>query len=256
MAQKDLADTPQQQFGAFRRKSLAPALPVDQAEPSAATDVEQSMPDDLVEIGSIGEAYGVKGWVRIFAHAGPGQGSDTLLGAKTWWLENRPQGAGSADKPGVKRAVRVLQSRLHSGTVVAQLEGITDRDIAQAMRGQRVSVSRASFPALTGDEYYWVDLQGLDAFNLAGQALGVVADLIDNGVHSVLRIEFNNEVNATAAAGSRGKRVSAVGERMIPFVEAYVKSVDLAARKIVIDWDPSWDLDAAEPAASDADPES
>lgn len=233
MAQKDPADTPQQQFGAFRRKSLAPQAD-DAARPAAGAAAElPPKPDDLIEIGAIGEAYGIKGWVRIFAHAGPAQGSDTLLGAKVWWLENKAR----PGEPAVMRAVRVLQSRLHSGTVVAQLEGITDRDIAQAMRGQRVSVSRSAFPALSGDEYYWVDLQGLDAFNLQGQALGVVADLIDNGVHSVLRIEFATR-----------------GERMIPFVDAYVKSVDLAARKIVVDWDPAWDSDTPDGAAErDAD---
>ena len=234
MAQKDTADTPKQEFGAFRRKSVAPSLPADAAALAVAPNPASlpEMPDDLVEIGAIGEAYGIKGWVRIFAHAGPGQGSDTLLAAKIWWLESK---ARPGHEAGI-RPVRVLQSRLHSGTVVAQLEGITDRDIAKAMRGQRVSISRSSFPALTGDEYYWVDLQGLDVLNEKGEALGIVADLIDNGVHSVLRVEF-------ASRNRRGE--PAPGERMIPFVDAYVKSVDLAARKVVVDWDPTWDLEAA-----------
>lgn len=236
MAQKDTADTPKQEFGAFRRKSVAPAMPADAAVIAPNPVSLPDMPDDLVEIGAIGEAYGIKGWVRIFAHAGPGQGSDTLLAAKIWWLESQA-------RPGVQagiRPVRVLQSRLHSGTVVAHLEGIDDRDVAQAMRGQRVSISRASFPALTGEEYYWVDLQGLDVFNEKGETLGVVADLIDNGVHSVLRVEF-------ASRNRRGEPAS--GERMIPFVDAYVKTVDLAARKVVVDWDPAWDLEAAGDAA-------
>jgi 16S rRNA processing protein RimM len=242
MAQKDTADTPKQDFGAFRRKSVAPSLPVDAAAVALAPNPASlpDMPDDLVEIGAIGEAYGIKGWVRIFAHAGPGQGYESLLAAKIWWLEG-PRG--TPGKPGAQagiRAVRVVQSRLHSGTVVAQLEGITDRDIAQAMRGQRVSISRASFPALTGDEYYWVDLQGLDVLNEKGEALGVVADLIDNGVHSVLRVEF---------ASSNRKGEPATGERMIPFVDAYVKSVDLATRKVVVEWDPAWDLETASDAA-------
>jgi len=242
MAQKGTADTSKQEFGAFRRKSVAPSQPVDAAARAVAPNPVNlpEMPDDLVEIGAIGEAYGIKGWVRIFAHAGPGQGYDTLLAAKIWWLDSK---ARPGQEAGI-RPVRVLQSRLHSGTVVAQLEGITDRDIAQAMRGQRVSISRALFPALTGEEYYWVDLQGLDVLNEKAEALGVVADLIDNGVHSVLRVEF-------ASHNRRGE--PATGERMIPFVDAYVKSVDLAARKVVVDWDPSWDVDEAAGDTADGD---
>jgi 16S rRNA processing protein RimM len=240
MAQKDPVEPPKQDFGAFRRKSVAPSQPVDADIVASAPNPVSlpDQPDDLVEIGAIGEAYGIKGWVRIFAHAGPGQGYESLLAAKIWWLEGK-LGSPGAQQAGI-RPVRVLQSRLHSGTVVAQLEGITDRDIAQAMRGQRVSISRALFPALTGDEFYWVDLQGLDVLNEAGAALGVVADLIDNGVHSVLRVEF---------ASSNRKGEPTTGERMIPFVDAYVKSVDLATRKVVVEWDPAWDLETASDAA-------
>src|ERR1700688_5058029 len=68
-------------LGAFRRKAVNPPAAV---EP-ASVQVPLEAPDDLVEIGSIGEAYGVKGWVRVFAHAQPGQGGDALLAAKVWW---------------------------------------------------------------------------------------------------------------------------------------------------------------------------
>ena len=223
------AASPDTTFGAFRRKAVNPPAAV---EP-ASVQVPLAAPDDLVEIGSIGEAYGVKGWVRVFAHAQPGQGGDALLAAKVWWLVN---GHGAQAET---RAYRILQSRLHSGTVVAQLEGIDGRDIAQAMRGQRVRVPRSSFPALTNGEYYWVDLQGLDVVNPAGQPLGKIADLIDNGAHTVLRVEF-------ATVNRQGE--AAKGERMIPFVDAYVHLVDLAARQVVADWDPAWDLDTGEAA--------
>jgi len=233
MAQKDTVETAQPQFGAFRRKTPVSAPVADRAPAPAASTESGAAPEDLIEIGTVGDAYGVKGWVKIFAHAGPGKGGDALLGARTWWLEGRV--------PGVKQARAVLQSRRHVATVVAQLEGVADRDEALALRGQRVFVPRAVFPTLSADEYYWVDLQGLDAFDEQGRPLGVVADLIDNGAHAVLRLEFERTGGA--------KR----GERMIPFVDAYVRSVDLPARRIVLDWDPSWDLDADEAAPADAD---
>jgi len=89
-------------------------------------------------------------------------------------------------------------------------------------------VLRSDFPKLTGDdEFYWVDLIGLDVVNDADVALGQVAGMIDNGAHSIMRVEFPT----TGKDGS-----PATGERLIPFVGVFVKSVDQAARRIVVDW--------------------
>jgi 16S rRNA processing protein RimM len=54
--------------------------------------------------------------------------------------------------------------------------------------------------------------------NRQGESLGEVTDLLDTGAHAVLRLR-------------RGE-----AEVLIPFVDAYVDSVDLAARTIVVDW--------------------
>jgi 16S rRNA processing protein RimM len=99
------------------------------------------------------------------------------------------------------------------------------------MRGHRVYVRRSDFPALGTDEFYWVDLLGLDVVNEAGVELGKVADLIDNGAQSVLRIEY-------PATSKDGKPVT--GERLIPFVGVFIKTVDQAAKKIVVDWEADY----------------
>ncbi|MGI9132879.1 MAG: PRC-barrel domain-containing protein, partial [Rhodoferax sp.] len=69
---------------------------------------------------------------------------------------------------------------------------------------------------------YWVDLIGLDAQNRQGENLGVVRELLATGAQTVLVLEYRQD----------GK----VQERMIPFVAAYIDEVDLAARRIVADW--------------------
>jgi 16S rRNA processing protein RimM len=99
------------------------------------------------------------------------------------------------------------------------------------LRGARVYICRSDFPALEADEFYWVDLLGLDVVNLTGVALGKVADMIDNGAHSVLRIEYPD-------TGKDGKPVT--GERLIPFVGVFVKTVDQAAKQIVVDWEADY----------------
>jgi 16S rRNA processing protein RimM len=213
-------------FGAFVRK------PVERAQVKAGPGVApataamrpetaESWPDDAVEVGAIVDAYGLKGWVKVAAHADAGRGGDALLNAKRWWLMKGRE----------RSSAPVLQAKIHSESIVAQLGGTADRDEALALRGTRVYICRSDFPALEADEFYWVDLLGLDVVNLTGVSLGKVADMIDNGAHSVLRIEY-------PATGKDGKPVT--GERLIPFVGVYVKTVDQKAKQITVDWEADY----------------
>jgi len=196
------------------------ALPQAAAVSAAHSD---QMPDDLIEVGAIAQAYGVRGQVKVLPHANVG---DALVAAPYWWLAKSATGRGGP--VGTKRRVKVLGARHHSGSVAAALSGSTDRDAAEALRGSTVWVRRADFPKLDDGEYYWVDLIGLDVFNPSGTTLGRVVDLMDNGAHSVLRVGFD----VTDAAGHVTQ-----DERLIPFVDAYLRDVDLTAKKIVVDWD-------------------
>ncbi len=213
-------------FGAF--VPSARKAPVRESAPRAEAAAEglraetlASWPADLVEVGAVIEAYGLKGELKIAPHA---QGGKALLAAKRWWLLK------GREQPERHSAVRV-SAKVHGDSVVGQLGGIADRDTALLLRGARVYVSRADFPAPEADEYYWVDLIGLDVANEAGVELGKVADLIDNGAQSVLRIEFPE-------TGKDGKPTT--GERLIPFVGVFVKTVDLAAKRIVVDWEADY----------------
>ncbi|MDR7004558.1 ribosome maturation factor RimM [Paraburkholderia strydomiana] len=216
-------------FGAFVRKPVertegkAKANVANAGSEAAAMRAEtaESWPADAVEVGAIVDAYGLKGWVKVAAHADAGHGGDALLSAKRWWLMKGRE----------RQSAPSLQAKTHSDSVVAHLGGVTDRDAALSLRGSRVYISRSEFPALEADEFYWVDLLGLDVVNLAGVNLGKVADMIDNGAHSVLRVEY-------AVADKVGKPVTA--ERLIPFVGVFVKTVDQAAKQIIVDWEADY----------------
>jgi 16S rRNA processing protein RimM len=184
---------------------------------AAGFDAADTWPDDAVEVGAIVDAYGLKGWVKIAAHASAGQGGDALMQASRWWLAKGRE----------RKSARIVQAKTHGGHIVAHLADLADRDHALALRGYQVHVRRSDFPALGEDEFYWVDLVGLEVVNEVGVPLGHVVDLIDNGAHSVLRVGY-------ASAGEDGR--PATDERLIPFVGVYVKTVDRAAKRIVVDW--------------------
>jgi 16S rRNA processing protein RimM len=232
-ARADKAEKDEATFGAFVRKPATRRVAVDvsaenqrpDSKPGAGQkhiEAVSSLPDDAVEVGAIVDAYGLKGWVKVVPHANAGHGGDAMLAAKRWWLVKGRE---------IKSA-RCVASKIHSDTIVAQFAGCDDRDVAYGLRGHTIHVSRSDFPKLAGDdEFYWVDLIGLDVVNEAGVSMGRVSGMIDNGAHSVLRVEYATTDKAGAAT---------TDERLIPFVGVYVKTVDLAARKIIVDWDTDY----------------
>jgi 16S rRNA processing protein RimM len=176
------------------------------------------LPPDAIEVGRIADAWGVKGWFKVIPHSAS---PEALFSSKRWYLQ--PQERGARTFAGTA-LLRIREAKEHSDSIVALAHDIDDRNVAESLKGARVFIPRSSFPTASEDEYYWVDLIGLDVINREGVALGRVVELMSTGPQTVLVLEYED-----AAAGKKA-------ERMIPFVAAYVDSVDLAAKKITVDW--------------------
>lgn len=156
----------------------------------------------LIELGRIADSYGVRGWLAVRGE------SEVLSASRTWWVD------------GVARGVE--RCRMHSGRLLAKLEGIESREQAKALKGKPVSVPRTELPVAAQGTYYWDDLVGLEVVNAQGLLLGVVQGMFSNGAHDVMEL-------------SGDKR-----ERMLPFVPAVVRRVDLEGRRIEVDWGADW----------------
>jgi len=189
-----------------------------------------ALPDDAIEVGRVLDAWGVKGWLKILPHS---SAPEALFSADTWFLQP-PE---AKFRPGFNAftgtvSVSIDEAKNHSDSVVAKLKGMDDRTPAEALRGARIFLPRSSFPAASTDEYYWVDLIGLDVVNREGVLLGCVRDLMATGPQSVLCVEY--------FLPTEGDVAPAASERMIPFVSAYVDKVDIAGRLITVDWQPDY----------------
>ncbi|WP_404302113.1 ribosome maturation factor RimM [Alicycliphilus denitrificans] len=189
--------------------------------PQPPTLEAAELPLDAVEVGRIADAWGVKGWFKVLPYSSD---PEALLASKTWFLQPAQKGGKSFFSGTMLLPIR--QARTHSDSVVAWAHGVDDRDGAEALRGARIFVPRASFPATGDDEYYWVDLIGLAVLNREGVLLGTVRELLATGPQTTLVLAYEHE----------GKPQ----ERMIPFVSAYVDKVDLAGRCITVDWQPDY----------------
>jgi 16S rRNA processing protein RimM len=188
--------------------------------PAAArlpADIEAAeLPADAIEVGRIHDAWGIKGWFKVLPHSADPQ---ALFSSKRWYLQ--PPDKGPQAFAGTV-LLRVRETKEHSDAIVARADGVEDRTAAELLRGARIFVPRSSFPTAADDEYYWVDLIGLEVVNREGVALGRVKDLMSTGPQTVLVLEFEE--------GGKAQ------ERLVPFVAAYVDGVDLQARRITVDW--------------------
>ncbi len=189
---------------------------------------EPAWPDDAVEVGRILGAWGVKGGFKVQPFAAE---PEALFSTKRWFLKPGEPRPGVPARPSaaapVPRLLRIIQAKEHGDGVVATAQDVPSRDAAEALKGARIFVSRASFPTAAKDEFYWVDLIGLTVVNREGAVLGEVTDLIDTGPHCVLRIRRPDAASDAPLDEA---------ERLVPFVAAYVDDVNLAERRITVDW--------------------
>lgn len=175
-----------------------------------------ALPADAIEVGRIANAWGIKGWFKVLPHSAQ---PEALFSSKRWFLQ--PPGGGTGT---FRLAIR--EAKEHSDWVVATSDDVPDRNAAEALRGARVFVPRSSFPTADTDEYYWVDLIGLEVVNREGVALGAVRELLAAGPQTTLVLDAQQDGEAI--------------ERLIPFVSAFVDGVDLAGRTITVDWQPDY----------------
>lgn len=197
------------------------AAPGSPAAPRLPAEIEPAeLPADAIEVGRIHDAWGIKGWFRVLPYSAT---PEALFSSKRWYLQPAEKGAKTFSGT-VRLAIK--EAKEHSDSVVASAQDVLDRNAAEALKGARIFVPRSSFPTAATDEYYWVDLMGLNVLNREGVALGVVRDLMHTGPQTVLVIAYEQD----------GKTL----ERMVPFVSAYVDKVDLEGRCITVDWQPDY----------------
>lgn len=171
----------------------------------------QALADNKVLIGRINGLFGVRGWLRFFSYTRP---PANLISYNPLWVKTA-QGWQSFE---------VETSQAYAdGRLVAKFKGVDEREEARLLMGCDVAISPEQLPKTDPTDYYWVDLVGCAVETLAGVSLGVVKEMMETGAHDVMRVR-------------QGK-----SDELIPFVlDRVVKSVDLNAKRITIDWEPGY----------------
>src|SRR5262249_36916940 len=115
------------------------------------------------------------------------------------------------------------------GFFVVRLEGIADRNAAEALRNVELYVARGRLPAPDDEEFYHADLIGLAVVDMAGTTLGTVIALHNFGAGDLIELE----------------RAGGGATVMLPFTQAVVPTIDIAGGRIVVD-PPAGAFDAPE----------
>lgn len=157
---------------------------------------------DLICVGAFAGAFGVTGEVRL----------------KSFCSE--PEAIASYGLLYTEDGSRQFQLRLTrpvAGGLGARVKGVSTREEAEALRGVSLYAERSALPSLPDDEFYHSDLIGLEVRDTGGKMLGRVSAVHNHGAGDILEV-------------SGGARVL-----LLPFTLAVVPTVDLAAKRIVVD---------------------
>ena len=106
------------------------------------------------------------------------------------------------------------------------LDGVNDRDAAEALRGARLEVDRGDVPDAPDGFYYHFQLVGCECHDEHEGHLGTVCDVVDDGGGSLLIVEMARTALAKTEVAKGGRRVP------IPFVNAFLRNVDVESRRI------------------------
>ena len=176
------------------------------------------MAAERVCLGAFAGAHGVQGLVRVKAF--------------TAVPEDVAAYGPLSDEAGARR-FRLSVTGRSKGFLLARVEGVSDRDQAEALAGTRLYVAREALPALEEEEFYHADLIGLAAEDLEGRPLGKVKAVHDFGAGAMIELDPGG-----------GPSV------MLPFTRASVPAVDLERGRLVVD--PPAEVEAARDDGSKA----
>jgi 16S rRNA processing protein RimM len=153
--------------------------------------------------------HGIRGWLRVRSYADP---PESLLELRDWQLR----------LPGGSIQERRLRDASWDGRWLrVALEGVDDRDAAEALRDAELTLPRASLPATGEREYYRDDLLGFEVINAEGVTLGAVRYFVDAPA---------NDVMVVGAVDAQAR------EYWIAATPLHLRRVSLAERRVYVDW--------------------
>ncbi len=179
--------------------------------------MKRKVPKRPIVMGKIGSTYGTRGWIRVFSST---EIPESIFNYQPWLIQT---------KSGQRQLINTEHWKPHSKYLIAKIKGVDDKNAAHFLTHCEIIIDSDKLPLLEEDNYYWKDLLGSQVVTIIGYKLGEVIDIMETGSNDVIVVRSNL------------KDAFGIKERLIPFILGQViTGIDLTARAITVNWDPSF----------------
>jgi 16S rRNA processing protein RimM len=186
-----------------------------------------SDPGELVAVGRIGRAHGLRGEVSVIPWTDT---PDERFVVGVTLVVGDGKGGVLPDAP----TLVIETARVHSGRWLLGFHDVVDRNGAEALQGRTLMLPAVARPAIADpDEFYDSDLVGLTARTSDGTELGRVTDVVHGPVGDYLVLSVAGDANT--GDENSGNAGATAREHLVPFVSAIVPVVDVAGGTITVD---------------------
>ena len=172
--------------------------------------VQQGVEDGWVCVGALGASHGVRGELRLRSFT---DDEETIFAFDD--LRKKPNGA----------SIKVKKVRRHKDDYIVRVDGIENREDAQALKTTKLYIPRDVLDDVKDDdEFYLADLIGLNAIDEAGNWLGFVRAVENFGSEDLIEVVLDEPVKGLGRFA------------FIPFRKVFVPTIDLKADRLGVNW--------------------
>ncbi len=165
--------------------------------------------DRKIVLGVLGKPFGIKGFLYLNYYSG----DLSTLNSFSYFFVGKDF-----------KKLHIQEIKVHQDKCVILFQGIDNRNEAEILRNEEVSVFKVDLPDLKSGEYYWYELEGLTVLNEDNKDLGKVKKIIETGANDVMMVSSSD----TSIDNK---------ERLIPFLnKKVIKKVEINNKKIYVEW--------------------
>lgn len=168
---------------------------------------------DSIELGYVAGVFSFKGYLKIFSYCQP---IENIASYSPLILESKGRRQ--------EYQLEDWKSYKSGKSIIIKFKTIDSEETASLFVGHKILTHTQSLPKLDKNGYYLKDLIGLEVINTSNQVLGQVIELLDNGVHKIIRVsQVLSKTNTST---------------LIPMIDdVYIINIDLSKKKILVNWD-------------------
>lgn len=159
---------------------------------------------EYIAIGELLKPFQLNGLIKVSSYS---KNPKDIFDYKPWYIGKD------------KLSYNVSLSHPKACHIIANIDGINNREDAAKISGQTIYIKKSQLPELKHDEYYWHEIIGYEAYGINNKQLGKIIAMSDH-----------NDIDMATI------RTNKLTEVMVPLIKPYLVAIDKKHKQITIDW--------------------